>query len=94
MSNFWVFALVVALVAGWFLLDRPIEPGETIEATVAEISPVNVPSGPPQSKLVAKLADGTPVTLQIARNDKLSVGDAIVVKRTKRRLSGVAAYHL
>jgi hypothetical protein len=32
------------------------------------------------------------VTLQIARNDKLKAGDSITLQRTKRRLSGIAAY--
>jgi hypothetical protein len=94
MSNFWVFAAVLALVIAWFVIDRPVEPGESVQASVSEISPINVPAGQPQSKLVAKLSDGTLVTLQIPRNDKLNAGDAITLKRTKRRLSGVAAYQL
>ena len=92
MSNFWMFALVVALVVGWFVLDRPVEPGEPITATIADISPINVPSGAPQSKLVAKLADGALVTLQIARNDALGTGANITLQRYKRRLSGTASY--
>jgi hypothetical protein len=91
-SNFWVFAVVVALVIGWFVLDRPVEPGETVQATVANIAPINIPSGPPQSKLVAKLSDGTVVELQIPRNDALTVGAPITLQRLKRRLSGIASY--
>lgn len=94
MSNFWVFAVVVALVIAWFVLDRPVEPGERVPATVIEATPINVPTGQPQSKLVAKLADGTLITLQIARNETLKAGDSITLQRTKRRLSGVAAYQL
>jgi hypothetical protein len=92
MSNFWVFAAVVALVIAWFVLDRPVEPGEAVQATVAEIAPINVPTGAPQSKLVATLADGTSVTLQIPRNDALNAGAAITLQRYKRRLSGVVSY--
>lgn len=94
MSNFWVFALVVALVIGWFLFDRPVEPGEAIQATVARISPINIPSGPPQSKLVAQFVDGTTVELQIARNDALATGATITLQRLKRRFSGIASYTL
>jgi hypothetical protein len=94
MSNFWVFALVVGLVIAWFVLDRPVMPGESVQATIVEIAPINVPTGQPQSKLVAKLGDGSVVNLQIPRNDKINAGDTITLKRTKRRLSGVAAYAL
>jgi hypothetical protein len=93
-SNFWVFALGVALVIAWFVLDRPVMPGEAVSATVAEIAPINIPAGPPNSRLIAKLPDGATVTLQIPRNDKLNPGDAITLRKTKRRLSGIAAYEV
>jgi hypothetical protein len=92
MNGAWIFVIVVALLIGWFLLDRPVQPGETLQATIAGVKALPTVSGPPSVEVTLKLPDGASVLLKIEHGQTLDVGKIVAVRRFKRRLSGVASY--
>jgi hypothetical protein len=88
----WIFVIVVALLIGWFLLDRAVGAGETLRAAVTGVKPLPAVSGPPSAEVTLKLPDGGDVLLKIEHGQKLDIGKVVAVRRFKRWFSGAASY--
>lgn len=90
----WVFLVVVALLIGWFVFDRPTQPGETLAATVTNVKPIPSPSGPPSAEVFVKLPDGTTAIIKVEHPGTLSIGNNVSIRKLTRRISGAASYEL
>ena len=90
----WIFLVVVALLISWFLFDRPVEPGETLAATVTNVKPISLPSGPPSAEVFAKLPDGTTAIVKVEHPGALEAGNKVSVRKFTRRISGAVSYEL
>jgi hypothetical protein len=90
----WIFLVVVALLSGWFLFDRPVQPGEMLVATIENVKPISTPSGPPSAEVFAKLPDGTTTIIKVEHPGSLDVGNKVNVRKLTRRISGAVSYEL
>jgi hypothetical protein len=90
----WIFLIVVALLIGWFLFDRPVQPGETLTATIVGVKPLPNQSGPPSADVTIKFADGATALIKVEHPSALNEGNQISVRKLTRRISGIAAYEL
>ena len=90
----WMFLIVVVLFIGWFLFDRPVEPGETLTATIVGVKPLPNQSGPPSADVTIKFTDGATALIKVEHPGALNEGNQISVRKLTRRISGIAAYEL
>ena len=90
----WIFLVVVALLIGWFLFDRPVEPGEMLAATIINVKPLPTQSGPPSAEVFTKLPDGTTAIIKVEHPGLLDVGNKVKVRKFTRRISGAVSYQL
>lgn len=90
----WIFLVVVALLIGWFLFDRPTQPGEMLAATVTNVKPIPSQSGPPSAEVFVKLPDGTTAIIKVEHPGSLDVGNKVNVRKLMRRISGAVSYEL
>ena len=95
-----IFAIIVALLIGWFLFDKPVQPGEVIAATITNVKAINTPSGPPSADVTVRLADGSMAQFKVEqpgngpRPPSLDAGNAVQVRKLTRRISGTVSYEL
>jgi hypothetical protein len=90
----WIFLVVVVLLIGWFLFDRPVPPGETLTASVVNVKLLPSPSGPPSADVTIKFADGTTALIKVEHPGAIDAGNQINVRKFKRRISGAVSYEL
>ena len=90
----WLFLIVVALLIGWFLFDRPMRPSETLTATVVGVKPLPSPSGPPSADVKIKFIDGATTLIKVEHPGALSAGSQVSVRKLARRISGIVTYEL
>ncbi len=90
----WIFLVVVALLIGWFVFDRPQQPGEILGGTIVAVKPLPTPSGPPSSEVSVKLPDRTTAIIKVEHAAALNVGDKVNVRKLQRRISGAVSYEL
>mgnify|MGYP003436238876 FL=1 len=90
----WIFLVVVLPLIGWFLFDRPVEPGETLTASIVTVKPLPSPTGPPSADVTIKFADGTRALIKVEHPGAIDVGNQINVRKFKRRISGAVSYEL
>jgi hypothetical protein len=89
-----LFLVVVAALIGWFILDRPVAPGDELKATVVSIKALPQVSGPAMEEVTLKLESGEAILIKAERGAVLNAGQQVTVRRLKRRLTGVASYEL
>ena len=82
-----IFAIVVALLIGWFLFDKPVQPGQVIAATITNVKAINTPSGPPSADVTVRLADGSMAQFKVEQPGNLDEGNAVQVRKLTRRIS-------
>ncbi len=90
----WIFLVVVALLIGWFVFDRPTQPGETLAATIQNVKAIPTPSGPPSAEVFAELPDGTTAIIKVEHPGALQAGNKVSVRKFTRRISGAVSYEL
>ena len=89
-----IFAVIVLLLIGWFLFDKPVQPGEVVSATIINVKAINTPSGPPSADVTVKFADGSTAQFKVEQPGNLDVGNAVQVRKFARRISGAVSYQL
>ena len=89
-----IFAIVVALLIGWFLFDKPVQPGEVVSATIINVKAINTPSGPPSADVTVKFADGSTAQFKVEQPGNLDAGNTVQVRKFARRISGAVRYQL
>lgn len=94
MSLGLAFVVIVVGLIAWFLLDGPVQPAETLPATVVSVKPLPQVSGPPTADVTLQLADRTTILLKLENAQAWDSGRTVTVRRLKRRLSGVASYEV
>ena len=90
----WIFLVVVALLIGWFVFDRPLQPGESLAGTIVNVKPLPTQSGPPSSEVFVKLPDATTAIIKVEHPGSLDVGNKVNVRKLTRRISGAVSYEL
>jgi hypothetical protein len=90
----WIFLLVVALLIGWFVFDRPMQPGEILSAKIVNVKQLPTQSGPPSSEVSARLPDGTTAIIKVEHAGSLNIGQDVRVRKLQRRISGAVSYEL
>ena len=90
----WIFLVVVALLIGWFVFDRPHQPGEMLGGKIVNVKALPTQSGPPSSDVFVKLPDGTTAIIKVDHAAALNVGDKVNVRKLTRRISGAVSYEL
>ena len=89
-----IFAVIVLLLIGWFLFDKPVQPGEVVSATITNVKAINTPSGPPSVDLTVRLADGSTAQFKVEQPGNLNAGNGVQVRKLTRRISGTVSYEL
>ena len=89
-----IFAVIVLLLIGWFLFDKPVQPGEVVSATIINVKAINTPSGPPSADVTVKFADGSTAQFKVEQPGNLNTGNAVQVRKLTRRMSGAVSYEL
>ena len=95
-----IFAIIVALLLGWFLFDKPVQPGEVMSATITNLKAINTPTGPPSADVTVKFADGSTAQFKVEqpgngpRPPSLDAGNTVQVRKLTRRISGTISYEL
>ena len=90
----WIFLVIVVLLIGWFLFDRPVAPGETLTASIINVKPLPSQSGPPSAEVTIKFADGTTALIKVEHAGAIDAGSEITIRKLKRRISGAVSYEL
>jgi hypothetical protein len=90
----WIFLIVVALLIGWFLFDRQMQPGETLRASVVNVKALPTQSGPPSADVTIKFADGTTALIKVEHPGAIDAGNKVNVRKLTRRISGAVSYEL